>query len=100
MEEESEEYDGNVSVITTDNREYFVNICLRCNCILGTTKLFYTVKAPHIQWFFSIKKGIPLMCDKCFCFMCDECIEIENKICPEPCNGSFIPYRMFKDSES
>jgi hypothetical protein len=75
--------------------QFYINICIRCDDILGTTKVDHGTKGPYIGWFFTTKNKLPLICDKCTCFMCDECRETTNNECMEQCQGKFIPYQMF-----
>lgn len=78
--------------------QFYINICLRCDVIVGTSKINYSSKGPYVDWFFSTKNGIPFMCEECNCMICDECKSETKNRCIEECNGKLIPYQMFKET--
>lgn len=78
---------------------HILNICIACHRTVGITKLDYSVSSPIVEWIYFLTPRIPLMCDQCYCFMCDECREIHHPNCLPECNGKYISYYMFSTND-
>lgn len=78
-----------------DSQTHFINVCGQCLKELGITHVGYSARGPHVKMIMLLVDKCPKICEKCNYFVCDECRDlIENK-CPEPCSGNFITYTIF-----
>jgi len=87
------------NTIVDHSLQFYINICIRCDDILGSTKVRFTGDSPFIQWFHGIKPKTPLMCNKCLCFMCDDCRDSMEDVCMDNCSGKFVHYHMVSQND-
>lgn len=95
----NDEIESGPVLLDQEELKFFINICMRCDMILGSSKVKYTSKGIHIEWFFGTQPKTPLMCNDCLCLMCDECRDITEDKCMEQCKGKFVPYQLFTENK-